>query len=136
MDIAGAGADAGQERPDIWVESWTKSENESWIICSRQREHTCKGPEAGTQLHSKNNTGQSGRSKQLEEWWAVRLRESGIRSLPGRKLQCSVKDGSGMKTGRGRLLHAYGNDGGLSHHKSNGVGIVESYSRWGYFGPG
>lgn len=96
--MAGAGADAGQERPDIWVESWTKSENESWIICSRQREHTCKGPEAGTQLHSKNNTGQSGRSKQLEEWWAVRLRESGIRSLPGRKLQCSVKDGSGMET--------------------------------------
>lgn len=74
MDTAGAGTDAGQERPGIWVESWTKSENE-WIICSRQ--NTCKGPEAGTQLHSKENAGQSGRSKQLEEWWGVRLRESG-----------------------------------------------------------
>lgn len=55
VDTAGAGTDAGQERPGIWVESWTKSENEFWIICSRQREHTCKGPEAGTQLHSKEN---------------------------------------------------------------------------------
>lgn len=31
----------------------------------------------------------------------MRLRESGIRSFPGRELQCSVKDGLGMKTGRG-----------------------------------
>lgn len=127
MDTAGAGIDAGQERPGIWAESWMKSENESWVICSRQREHMCKGPEAGTQFYSKNNTGQPGRSQQLEEWRAVRLRESGVRSFPGRELQCSVKDGLGMKTGRGRLLYAY--DGGLSHHRSNGVGIVESY--WG-----
>lgn len=60
MDTAGAGIDAGQERPGIWAESWMKSENESWVICYRQREDMCKGPEAGTQLHSKNNTGQSG----------------------------------------------------------------------------
>lgn len=42
-------------------------------------------------------------------------------------LHCSVKDGWGRKTGKGRLLHACGNEGGLSHHRSNGAGIAESY---------
>ena len=100
-----------------------ESENESWSTCCRQREHTCKGPEAGTQLQS----GRSGRSEHLEEWWAVRLREAGIRSFLGRELHCNVKDGWGRKTGKGRLLHACGNEGGLSHHRSNGAGIAESY---------
>lgn len=70
-----------------------ESENESWSTCSRQMEHTCKGPEAGTQLQSRNNTGRSGRSEHLEEWWAARLREAGIRSFLGREFHCSVKDG-------------------------------------------
>lgn len=67
--------------------------------------------------------------KQLEEWWGGEAEGVRDQIFSGRKLQCSVKDGSGMKTGRETAT--YGNDGGLSHHKSNGVGIVESYSRWG-----